>query len=172
MSKVIGVLAVDAAYGIGNEGKLLPFPREDMLHFHETVKDGIIVCTSSTYKQMRKNLGEFYVYSRRPVYYVSAKSACSSAAYLLNAAKRYGKSVAKNVYLCGGTRLYELLRHQINEWLVTVDTNTYPSDSKLPWVEEFFKTDDWTTEVYKILTPTVTVYKVTRNVAISATVPV
>ena len=76
------------------------------------------------------------------------------------------------MYLCGGTRLYELLRHQINEWLVTVDTNTYPSDSKLPWVEEFFKTDDWTTEVYKILTPTVTVYKVTRNVAISATVPV
>lgn len=168
MSKVIGVLAVDAAYGIGNEGKLLPFPREDMLHFHETVKDGIIVCTSSTYKQMRKNLGEFYVYSRRPVYYVSAKSACSSAAYLLNAAKRYAKTVSKDVYLCGGTRLYDLLRHQVDEWIITVDENTYPSDSKLPWVNEFFKSNEWNLVVHKNLTPTVTVYKVTRNANLNA----
>ena len=164
MSKVIGVVAVDSKYGIGNEGKLLPFPREDMLHFQSTVKDGVILCTGSTYNQMRKSLGEFFVYSRKPIYYVSAKRACSSGAYLLNIAKRHAASVDKDVYLCGGKRLYELLQSQVDEWVITVDENVYPSDCTLPWIESLFTDPSWNKEVIKELTPTVKVYKVIKNV--------
>ncbi len=164
MTMLIGVLAVDAAYGIGNEGKLLPFPREDMIHFQNTVKDNVIVCTGSTYKQMRKSLGDFFVFSRTPVYYVSAEKACSSAAYLLNKAKQHAKRTNRNVYLCGGTRLYELLRDQVDEWLITVDTATYPSDAKLPWVGELLDPQKHSVELYTQLTPTVNVYKVIVNV--------
>lgn len=164
MSRLIGVLAVDAAFGIGNEGKLLPFPREDMLHFQKTVKDNVIVCTGSTYKQMRKSLGDFFVFSRTPIYYVTAKAACSSAAYLLNKAKQHAKRTNRDVYLCGGTRLYELLRDQVDEWLITVDTATYPSDAKLPWVAELLNPEKHSIELYATLTSTVSVYKVIVNV--------
>lgn len=164
MTKVIGVIAVDGEYGIGNEGKLLPFPREDMLHFQKTVTGGVILCTGNTYNQMRKSLGEFFVYTRKPIYYVSAARACSSGAYLLNLAKRYAKSVGKDIYVCGGKRLYELLRGQVDEWFITVDTNLYPSDCKVPWVAELLDSDKMHIEKYADLTPTVAVYKVTKNV--------
>lgn len=164
MTKVIGVIAVDGEYGIGNEGKLLPFPREDMLHFQETVKGGVLVCTGSTYSQMRKSLGEFFVYSRKPVYYVSATRACSSAAYLLNRAKSHARHNGKDVYVCGGKRLYELLRDQIDEWFITVDSSVYPSDCKVPWVAELLDRDKMHIEKYADLTPTVVVYKVIKNV--------
>lgn len=160
MTKVIGVLAVDKEYGIGNVGKLLPFPREDMLHFQETVKGGIIVCTGSTYKQMRKSLGDFFVYTRRPVYYVTADTACSSGRYLLNKAKVKARKTGQNIYICGGDRLYNLLRDEVDEWLITVDENTYPSDCKLSWVKELMESRLNDTSVYKVLTDTVKVYKV------------
>lgn len=163
MTKLIGVLAVDAAYGIGNEGKLLPFPREDMLHFQKTVKDGVILCTGSTYQAMKKSLGEFFVYSRTPVYYVSATGACSSAAYLLNKSKQHARRENKNVYLCGGSRLYDLLRHEVDEWYITVDEATYPSDCKLPWVKDLLDATKHTVELHTTLTPTVRVYKVIVN---------
>lgn len=163
MSKLIGVLAVDSNYGIGNEGKLLPFPREDMLHFQETVKDNVILCTGSTYKQMRKSLGEFFVFSRSPIYYVSAMKACSGARYLLNQALKRAEVIKKDVYLCGGKRLYDLFQDEVNEWIITVDENIYPSDCKLPWVETLFKSDTWKVEEIKQLTSQVKVYKVTRN---------
>lgn len=163
MAKLIGVVAVDAEYGIGNEGKLLPFPREDMLHFQKTVKDGVLLCTGSTYKQMRKSLGTFFVYSRTPVYYVSAEAACSSAAYLLNKARVCAKNQNKDIYLCGGSRLYDLLRYEVNEWYITVDSNVYPSDAKLPWVKDLLHSGQHTVEHHTTLTPTVNVYKVTIN---------
>lgn len=163
MAKVIGVIAVDAAFGIGNEGKLLPFPREDMIHFQNTVRDNVIVCTGSTYKQMRKSLGTFFVFSRTPVYYVSAQKACSSAAYLLNKAKQHAKRTNRDVYLCGGTRLYELLREEVDEWLITMDTATYPSDAKLPWIGDLLDPQKQSVELYATLTPSVSVFKVIIN---------
>lgn len=164
MSKVIGVVAVDGAYGIGNEGKLLPFPREDMLHFQHTVRGGTIICTGSTYKQMRKSLGDFFVFSRTPVYYVSAKVACSSGRYLLNRAKQHADKVGTDVYLCGGKRLYELLRTEVDEWIITVDPKEYPSDCKLPWVGELLNSPEWKIESISPLTLIVNTYKVVKNV--------
>lgn len=164
MTKLIGIVAVDAEYGIGNEGKVLPFDRADMRHFHNTVKGQVFVCSGATYKQMRKGFGDAFVHSRTPIYYASAKVACSSARYLLNRALSTARQDNRDVYLCGGTRLYELFRDEVDEWVITRDMETYVSDTKLPWIHELLYGGKYTIVLEQTLTPTLLVYRVTKNV--------
>lgn len=164
MTKLIGIVAVDSNYGIGNDGKVLPFPRDDMLHFQETVKGQVVLCTGSTYKAMRKGTIEGFVYSRTPIYYASAKAACSSARYLLNRAKSHASKTNRDVYLCGGPRLYDLFKDEVDEWILTLDEATYTADSYLPWIANLFKGDDWSIVHIKDFTPTVSLYRITKNV--------
>ena len=164
MAKLIGIVAVDSNYGIGNEGKVLPFPRADMLHFQETVKGQVVLCTGSTYKAMRKGAVEGFVYSRTPIYYASAKAACSSPRYLLNRAKAHAKQTNRDVYLCGGPRLYNLFKDEVDEWILTLDEAAHTADSYLPWIGNLFKGDAWTIQFIKNFTPTVSLYRITKNV--------
>lgn len=160
--RVVGVVAVDSRWGIGNDEKLLSFPREDMLHFQETVKDGLLICSSNVFTQMKKSLGTFYVYSRRPVYWVTAKAACSNARYLLNRAKQDAKLTGKTVYLCGGKRLYSLLSNDVDEWIITQDTRDLNANVHFEGAQFLLEAQgkDWEREVIKELTPTCKVHKV------------
>lgn len=68
------------------------------------------------------------------------------------------------MYLCEVVSSIRLLQSQVDEWVITVDENVYPSDCTLPWIESLFTDPNWNKEVIKELTPTVKVYKVTKNI--------
>ena len=164
MTKIIGIVAVDGEYGIGNEGKVLPFPREDIKHFQETIQDSFIVTSGHGFKQMSKKYGKFYVYSRNPEQYqegLNVNRACSSIRYLVNMAKLAALRAKKNVFITS-PRAYEACKDVIDEWIITVDNAVHNSDTKLPWIKDILDGKDFRLRLNKQLTGNCSVYYMER----------
>lgn len=135
------IVAVDANWGIGNQGELLVRIPNDHKHFREETTGKVVVLGRKTLQTFPQGLPlknrTNIILSTNPKYEVKDASVVHSVEELLEMLKQYE---SQDVYIIGGESVYRELLPYCDTAHVTKIEHSYQADAFFPNLDEM---EDW-----------------------------
>lgn len=135
------IVAVDANWGIGNQGELLVRIPNDHKHFREETTGKVVVLGRKTLQTFPQGLPlknrTNIILSTNPKYEVKDASVVHSVEELLERLKQYE---SQDVYIIGGESVYRELLPYCDTAHVTKIEHSYQADAFFPNLDEM---EDW-----------------------------
>ncbi len=130
------IVAIDANWGIGCQGKLLTSIPEDMRFFRQKTEGKVIVMGHSTLKSLpsskplpnRINI----VLSKNELLFVEGALVVNSIQALFNSLADYNND---DVFVIGGQEIYTLLLPYCKRAYITKVFSSYPADKHFPNID-------------------------------------
>ena len=130
------IVAVDEAWGIGCEGKLLASVPEDMRFFKETTQGKTVVMGRATLESLpggRPLTNRRNIVMSRSASQIDGAEVCANTAQLF---ETLGGNDSGEVFVIGGEMVYRLLLPHCKKAYVTKLFDTFPADKFMPNMDE------------------------------------
>lgn len=137
------IVAIDNKRGISKNGKIPWYIPDDMKYFKEITKNSILVVGKNTFNQM--NISK--VIKDREIYVISSKYTYSceiditgKITYFNNDEDLYGAIISnkKNVFICGGSRLYSRYLTISDKIFITEINKDFKCDNFFPNISNLY----------------------------------
>lgn len=162
MTKLTAVVAMDCKRGIGIDNRLPWHFREDMVHFRETTKNGIVIMGRRTWDSLPssglKNRIPIVLTKTLAAFHNGKKTNEDDGQIELASGPEQALDLAwsiqmtnpncPEIFVIGGAKIYEAFSPYLTHMIVTEISREYKCDTLMPeipgnWVEQLDKRRRW-----------------------------